>query len=126
MNLQTEFKRRFPELITKARTESDEHQTTITLNFLNPRYNTWIAKDEDGFMVGINELHNHFDLGTPEENLEAAFNELTEILTEKVAAVGLTNEETNYLLATLALQQAIESYSNEKPKVEIVTFKSEH
>ena len=126
MNIETEFKNRFPELLVEAQTDSDEYQTTISLNFTNTRYNTWIAADGEGFMVGINELHNHFDLGTPEENLEDAFNELTEILTEKVAAVGLTNEETNYLLATLDLQQAIESYSKEKPKVEIVTFKSQH
>ena len=126
MNLQTEFENRFPELINEARTGSDENQTNITLNFSNSRYYTWIAKDEEGFMVGINELHNHYDLGSSEENLEDAFRELTEILTEQVAAVGLTNEETNYLLATLELQQAIESYTNEKPKVEIVTFKTEH
>ncbi|MGL1887965.1 MAG: hypothetical protein OCD76_15730 [Reichenbachiella sp.] len=126
MNLIQEFQKRFPEHSLLASIVTDEHSTEISLNFKNQRYRAWVSEDKDGLAVGINELHNHYDLGTRDENLSDALDELAEIVTEQIAAVGLKHEESNFLLATLELHQAIESYSNEKPKVEIVTFRTEH
>lgn len=118
---------RYPNLDQHFRIESNNGLTLIKLSFKNNRYFGWIEQDVgEGFIVGINELHGHFDSGTENENLELALDYFDGIVNNEIAAVGLKEKSFNYLLSTLPLEQAISRYGLEKPKIEIETFSKSH
>ncbi len=115
--------RRYPELKMQFRIEADGSFTRVEIPFKNDRFFGWIEKDEEGYIVGINDLHGHFDAGTEEENLKQALDYFDGIVNNEVAAVSLKEGTTKYLLAILPTEQAIAIYGSERPQVEIETLR---
>lgn len=108
------------------RTRDLHEDVFIEIPFKNPRYYAWISETKNGFIVGINSLHSHFDFDNENsqdrfEALRAAFEELDDILAGKVAAVGDSSQGKNYMVASDDLESAIEHYGQQS-KYEIVTF----
>jgi hypothetical protein len=124
--LQKLFEQRYPDLLKLATISVDHDSVTIELPFHNPRYSGWILQDKNGYIVGINGSHNHYDIYTEEENLEHALDHFEEIINDELVAIGVVKETENFMLAVMPTELGIESYSNEKPIVEIVSFSREY
>jgi hypothetical protein len=126
-SLQEHFQDKYPELKEKMILVATSDSITIEIPFLNPRYTAWIEKDKQGYIVGINFLHNHFDLDTDEKNMEDAFESLDDILKDKIVAVGLKNRTDDYMIkAVMPLDIGIAEFSKKKNEYEIVSFSKEY
>lgn len=122
-NLVNIVKRRYPQYAEQITIIHGDGETECQLKFTNPRYSLWFIDDHNGgFIVGINSLHDHFDLESPEENRDSALDYIDDIIQDKVVAIGIKNQAEDFLLAVMDVEDGIESYSQEKPLVEIVSF----
>lgn len=118
--LEKEFRNRFPEFVNNAIIEYDrDDHCLITLPFLrNKKFSVWIS-DEDGFMVGINELHNHFDLADHKTNSEEAFSELMKIIRGRRVAI-IFKKEPNTIQAIDNISDVRELIND--PSYSIITY----
>src|SRR4051812_30650142 len=106
-SLQQRFQEKYPALKEKMVLIATTDSVTIEIPFLNPRYSAWIEKYHSGYIVGIDFLHNHFDLKTEEENMEDAFEDLDDRLNDRVVAIGLKNKNDKYIKAILPLDDGL-------------------
>ncbi len=116
------FLQRFGGLKDKIRTERIQNGIVIQVALSDPYYVAYIEEFDSGYIVGINELHDHFDLESKEENLQDAFDHFDEIINDKIVAVGLRENDGQSLIAVMEYDQALQSYGLEKPKIEIIGF----
>ncbi|KER09711.1 MAG: hypothetical protein HY22_08890 [[Candidatus Thermochlorobacteriaceae] bacterium GBChlB] len=121
INLKKIFLFRYPSLAKKAHFNEEQGILTIEILFKNPRYSVWLKQENKGCIVGINFLHNHFDLESEEENLENMFSYFEEIVNDKIVAIGNKKNNENYIIATLDRDLGISKYLN-MPNIEICSF----
>ena len=63
-------KEKYPKLAQSIITTSNEQELTGEIRFKNPKYSLWFTEEiGQGYIVGINSLHSHFDLGDEDSNL---------------------------------------------------------
>ena len=117
------FHHKFPKLSDIVSFSTDSTGKTISFPLSKDRYVAWIKEDLDGgFLVGINELHNHYDLKTADENFKDAIEEIRDIINDQVVAIGNPNALSNFLISTMELDDAISMYAGHKPDVELITY----
>jgi hypothetical protein len=81
-------KERYPELAARVEVVRDGNQITGEIPFQNLRYRLWFVEDGEGYIVGINFLHSHFDCDTQEGKLGDALTNIDSILQDEVVAIG--------------------------------------
>jgi len=119
-SLEILFKEKYPNLLKDVDISYKNNECFIKINFLNPRYFAWLM-EQDGLIVGINTLHNHFDSSNPGEEYHDAFEYFDEIINGNIVAVGKKNKKDGYCVASMGKDDALKKYSNNK-QLDIVAY----
>ena len=118
-------KEKYPELAARVEVVRDGNQVTGEIPFQNQRYRLWFVEDGDGYIVGINFSHSHFDCDTIEGNLSDAMNRVDDILKDRIVAIGNRRQKEDYILVTMEREEGLRRYGLDDPRVEVVWFSRE-
>lgn len=113
----------YPNLKSRIEIVGNANGTTLKIPFKNPRYTLWVDEcNDESYIVGINELHSHYDLESKNENRENAIAEVREIIDGKILVIRKKGVSKNYTINTLDYNVGIEKYSNASDNIELITF----
>ena len=120
------FKKKYPEFAARVKVLRDGDQVTGEISFHNPRYRLWFTEDGEGYIVGINFLHSHFDGDTQEGNLRDALSRIDQILRDEIVAVGNRKKTKDFIFATMSREEGLRRYGLDDSRVEVVWFSRDY
>ena len=127
--LEVKFAECFPALIKTAIITYKSYEyngdiveyCTIEHTFADSRFSVWMSDDSDGIIVGINELHYHFDCFDSQQNIEDGINHFTEIIEGRYVVVVEKESTDKNIICTTDIDTAFKKYGSSE--YEIIAFR---
>jgi len=120
-------KQKYPALASSIKmVNGSGNEVMGEISFHNPRYALWFSVDDNSFIVGINDIHSHLESSDYELNLQETFDELDNIINDRVIVIGSKNKQDNFILSTIEIAEGRVRHFRKNSEIEIVSFSKEY